>query len=59
MRDFLSTKKNLLLFIIPDSVKVIREDAFFDVKNVNYNGTAEGSPWGAKKINGVKVRKGK
>lgn len=38
-----------------DSVTQIGENAFLDVPNVNYNGTAEGSPWGAKKLNGVEV----
>ena len=38
---------------VPDSVKIIGENAFLDVPNVNYSGTATGFPWGAKAINGV------
>ena len=37
---------------IPDSVTYIDECAFGDVLNVNYNGTATGSPWGARCVNG-------
>ena len=40
---------------VPDSVMRIEENAFLDVTNVNYNGIAEGSPWGAKRLNGVEV----
>ena len=37
---------------IPNFVTSIDEDAFYDVPNVLYNGTATGSPWGAVTING-------
>ena len=37
---------------IPDSVTSIGSNAFNDVRNVNYNGSATGSPWGAKCVNG-------
>ena len=41
---------------IPDSVTTIGEDAFYLVDNINYDTEkmkAEGSPWGANKVNGV------
>ncbi len=37
---------------VPDSVTIIGWDAFYDVANVAYTGTASGSPWGAKVVNG-------
>ena len=37
---------------IPDSVTTIGRGAFFDDRNINYNGSASGSPWGAKCVNG-------
>ncbi len=37
---------------IPNSVTSIGVGAFFCVNNINYNGTASGSPWGAKVLNG-------
>lgn len=37
---------------IPDTVTEIKYDAFFCVLNVEYNGNAYGSPWGAACING-------
>ncbi|MCQ2311500.1 MAG: leucine-rich repeat protein [Paludibacteraceae bacterium] len=37
---------------IPNSVISIGGSAFFNVNNVAYNGTAKGSPWGAKCVNG-------
>ena len=37
---------------IPDGVTTIGEDAFYNVLNINYNGAATGSPWGARCING-------
>ena len=36
---------------VPDSVTSIGDYAFLNVVNVNYNGTAPGSPWGAKYVN--------
>ena len=43
---------NLISANIPNSVTSIGSDAFFNVLNVNYNGTATGSPWNANCING-------
>ena len=37
---------------IPNSVTSIGEDAFYDVPNIVYSGSATGSPWGARSING-------
>ncbi len=37
---------------IPDGVTSIGKDAFKDVKNIIYHGSATGSPWGAKAVNG-------
>ena len=37
---------------IPNSVKSIGESAFSSVPNVEYHGTATGSPWGARSVNG-------
>ena len=37
---------------IPDSVTSIGSNAFYAIRNVNYNGSANGSPWGAKCVNG-------
>ena len=36
---------------IPESVANIGDDAFSNVKNINYTGTAAGSPWGALNVN--------
>ena len=36
---------------IPKSVTIIRYRAFCSVKNIIYNGTASGSPWGALHVN--------
>lgn len=36
---------------IPNSVTTIGDNAFMSVFNVNYTGSAEGAPWGAKYIN--------
>ena len=38
--------------IIPNSVTSIEEYAFGQVRNIEYNGTATGSPWGALTVNG-------
>ena len=43
---------NLASITIPDSVTSINTDAFYNVPNINYNGAATGSPWGAKCVNG-------
>ncbi len=37
---------------IPNSVTTINNNAFAHVNNIVYSGTATGSPWGAKTING-------
>ena len=37
---------------IPNSVTSIGSSAFYVVKNIIYNGTATGSPWGALSVNG-------
>ena len=37
---------------IPSSVKSIKKDAFENVPNVEFSGDAEGSPWGARCVNG-------
>lgn len=37
--------------VIPDSVQSIGKDAFYDVPHIIYNGSAAGSPWGAKSVN--------
>ena len=37
---------------IPNSVTSIGEDAFYNVPNIVYSGTATGSPWGARSVNG-------
>ena len=38
-------------FDIPSGVESIGENAFLDVQNINYNGSATGSPWGALHLN--------
>lgn len=43
---------NLRSVTIPNSVTSIGIDAFYNAPNINYNGTATGSPWGAKCVNG-------
>lgn len=37
---------------IPDGVNTIGFNAFYDVCNVQYSGSATGSPWGARSVNG-------
>ena len=37
---------------VPNSVTSIGSNAFYAIRNVNYNGSANGSPWGAKCVNG-------
>ena len=37
---------------IPNSVTTIENNAFYDVPNIVYSGTATGSPWGARSVNG-------
>ena len=37
---------------IPNSVTSIGEGAFYNISNIIYHGTATGSPWGAKSVNG-------
>ncbi len=43
---------SLISIEIPNSVTSIGSSAFQDVPNIVYNGTATGSPWGARSING-------
>ena len=43
---------SLTSITIPNSVTFIGYNAFYDVLNVVYNGTATGSPWGARSVNG-------
>ena len=40
------------VYNIPSSVTTIGDGAFFDTTNINYNGSATGSPWGAYMVNG-------
>ncbi|MBR3567690.1 MAG: leucine-rich repeat domain-containing protein [Salinivirgaceae bacterium] len=44
---------NLVSVTIPNSVTDIGEDAFGGVKNINYSGSATGSPWSAFCLNGT------
>ena len=44
--------KGLTSITIPNSVTSIGNQAFYGVPNIVYNGTAKGSPWGAKNVNG-------
>ena len=37
---------------IPDSVTSIGNNAFYNVPNIVYSGSATGSPWGARSVNG-------
>ena len=37
---------------IPNSVTTIENNAFYNVPNIVYSGTATGSPWGARSVNG-------
>lgn len=39
--------------VVPSYITTIGENAFLNAKSVTYTGTATGSPWGAKLINGV------
>ena len=43
---------SLTSITIPNSVTSIGQQAFFNVPNVVYDGTATGSPWDAKSVNG-------
>ena len=43
---------SLTSITIPNSVTSIEENAFENVPNIVYNGTATGSPWGARSVNG-------
>ena len=44
--------RSLTSVTIPNSVTSIGNNAFQDVNNIIYSGTATGSPWGAKCVNG-------
>ena len=43
---------SLTSITIPNSVTSIGENAFYNISNIVYHGTATGSPWGAKSVNG-------
>lgn len=43
----------LTLLNIPNSVTSIESNAFYDVRHIEYHGTATGAPWGANSMNGV------
>lgn len=45
--------KGLASVVIPNSVSSIGSNAFYNVRHIEYRGTASGSPWGAKLMNGV------
>ena len=42
----------LMSVTVPENVSTIGDYAFDEIPNVNYTGTANGSPWGARSING-------
>lgn len=42
--------RSLTNLVVPSTVTEIGENAFKDVPKVTYNGTAEGSPWGATEV---------
>ena len=42
---------NTTNIIIPNTVTYIGSSAFYNVPHITYDGTASGSPWGAKSIN--------
>lgn len=46
---------SLLNLNVPSVVTTINDNAFYEVPNVNYTGSATGSPWGALSYNGVPV----
>ena len=48
----LSGCNKIITLTVPDSVNYIGSNAFGNVTNVAYTGTATGSPWGAKCLNG-------
>ena len=50
--DAFSGCSKLTSVSIPNSVTSIGDDAFYFVKHITYNGTATGSPWGARSVNG-------
>lgn len=43
----------LTTLVIPDCVSTIGNSAFFNVRHVEYHGSATGSPWDAISVNGV------
>ena len=45
-------KYSLINIVVPSTVNTIGPDAFYGILNVQYAGAAEGSPWGAKAVNG-------
>ena len=44
--------RSLTSVSIPNSINNIGPNAFYLVANINYSGTATGSPWGARSVNG-------
>lgn len=44
--------RGLTSVVIPNNVTNIGYGAFYNIPNIAYNGTATGSPWGAKSVNG-------
>ena len=42
--------RSLTNLVVPSTVTEIGENAFKDVPKVTYNGSAEGSPWGAAEV---------
>ena len=43
---------SVLSLTVPDNVAWIGDNAFAGVININYNGSADGTPWGARVLNG-------
>ena len=44
--------RSLISITVPSSVTTIESDAFKNIPNINYSGSATGSPWEAKCVNG-------
>ena len=44
---------NIRHLIVPNSVTTIGNQAFYDVRHIEYHGTAEGAPWYALSMNGL------
>jgi len=55
---FKNCTNSALTIAIPDNVTTIGENAFLNVAEITYDASkmkATGSPWGAKKVNGVEI----